>query len=327
MTGLLILLFILCVGWSCLMSGMEAGVFALSRLRIRHWMRQGDRRAKALYGYLENPEDFLWTLLVGNTLANFAVVSLGVVWLFNGLWTRPWWLFAALVAGILSFYTVCELLPKMLFRMHPNRLCLALVQPFRLVDLLLKPVVVPMSWLARAALRWTGQQRFTGLLFGSRDELRSVMQESAQGLSGEERRMINRVLDLQNLSVRSITTPMQRVVTVTTATPVNEVLKLARERGFNRLPVWDGEGPARRIVGVLAVRALLYESDLDPTKPAAQYLTPALYLDDGTRLETALQQMQRRGQRLAVVLGRDRRELGVLSLEDILKVIFGEVRL
>src|SRR2546429_965646 len=63
---------------SFFMSGMEAGVFALSLLRIRQWMRAGKLRAKVLHGYLERPEDFLWTILVGNTLANFVAECQGV---------------------------------------------------------------------------------------------------------------------------------------------------------------------------------------------------------------------------------------------------------
>ena len=327
MSGLLILLFLLCVAWSFLMSGMEAGVFALSRLRIRRLMRQGDRRAKALYGYLEHPEDFLWTILVGNTLANFAVVCLGVMWLFGALWRYPWGFFGALVVGILVFYAACELFPKMLFRLHPNRLCLALALPFGFVHAVLKPVVAPMALLSSVLLRWTGGRPFTGHLFGNRDELRLVMQESAQGLTGEERRMINRVLDLQHLSVRSITTPLSRTVTVTTRTPVRDLLQLARERGFSRFPVVREEGGRQRIAGLVNLRSLLYDANLDVSRPVGDSLKPALYLDDGMRLEVALKQMQRTGQRLAIVLSKDRRELGVVSLQDILKVIFGEVRL
>jgi CBS domain containing-hemolysin-like protein len=56
-------------------------------------------------------------------------------------------------------------------------------------------------------------------------------------------------------------------------------------------------------------------------------MTPALFLDEDTRLEVALRRMQRAGERLAIVLGRDRRESGVVALEDILKVMFGEVKL
>ena len=69
----------LCVVLSFLFSGMEAGVLALSRVRIRQLMRSGNRNASALLNHLESPENFLWTILVGNTVANFAVVSLVAV--------------------------------------------------------------------------------------------------------------------------------------------------------------------------------------------------------------------------------------------------------
>src|SRR6476660_6668486 len=75
-TPLLAMIVIFCSALSFLFSGMEFGVFALSRLRIRQQMRAGKRRARALHGYLENSEDFLWTILLGNTLVNFVAVRL-----------------------------------------------------------------------------------------------------------------------------------------------------------------------------------------------------------------------------------------------------------
>jgi CBS domain containing-hemolysin-like protein len=327
MNGLLLILFFLCAALSFFLSGMEAGVFALSRLRIRHLMREGNPRARALLDYLEKPENFLWTILVGNTLANLGVVTIGVMWLYFGLRPWPWLLVVSLVIGILVFYAACELLPKMVFRLYPNRLCMALAVPFRLVHLALKPVVAPMATLSRSLLRWSGGRRFTGHLFGTRDELRLVMQESSQALSSEERVMINRVLDLQNLAVRDVTTPLNQVVSVPAHAPVSEVLALGRAHGFSRLPVWREEQGRRRVTGLLSVWSLLYAEKLDEQKTAGDFLKPTLYLDGEARLEAALSQMQRTGQRLAIVLERNQTELGIVSLQDILKVIFGDVKL
>ena len=327
MNGPLVLLFILCLALSFFLSGMEAGVFALSRLRIRHLMRKGNPKAKALFGFLEHPENFLWTIMVGNTLSNLGVVSIGVIWLYGWLRPWPWLLLLSLAAGVLVFYAVCELLPKTVFRLYPNRLCMALAVPFRLVHVGLKPLVAPMATLSRWLLRWSGGRRFTGHLFGNRDEMRMVMQESAQGLTSEERTMINRVLDLQNLTVRHVTTPWQQVVSVPANAPVSEVLAIGRDRGFNRLPVWREENGHRRIAGLLSLWSLLYAEEIEQGKTAGDFLKPALYLDDEARLEVALRQMQRTGQRLAIVLDRNRTELGIVSLQDIFKVIFGEVRL
>jgi CBS domain containing-hemolysin-like protein len=164
-------------------------------------------------------------------------------------------------------------------------------------------------------------------LFGNREELRFVMQESAQAFTTEERAIINRVLDLQSLTVRQIIKPISMTATVTMQTPVSEVLALCRERRLTRLPVWEMRDNRRRIAGLISMATILYQADLDLGKTAADYVRPALYLEEDLRLEDSLRRMQRSGQRLAVVLGRDGLEMGVVSLQDILKVVFGEVNL
>jgi putative hemolysin len=297
-------------------------------------MRAGNPRAAALYGYLEHPEDFLWTILVGNTTANFAAFALIVAGAHERLWhwLRPSGdigpvtaLFALCVlALVLLFYALFELLPKTLFRLYPNRLCMAMVTPFRLFHLILKPLVRLMAFLSRRLLRWSRGKRFTGDLFGNREEFRFVVQESSQNLSTDERRMINRVLDLQNLAVRQIATPLRQTVVVPETATVSELLSIFREKGFSRLPVTTQSGKSTRIAGLVNLRSLIYQEKVDPNHTARDFIKPALFLPEETRLEAALQRMQRRGHRLAIVMGRDQVEIGIVSLHDILKVIFGE---
>jgi putative hemolysin len=327
MTALLIIVFVIGAGASFLFSGMETGVFALNRLRIRQQLRTGNRRASALYNYLENPERFLWTILVGSTLANLVVVGLGMMAVSSWLEPQPVLLALSLVAGLALFYAFCELLPKTLFRLYPNRACMYVASWFRVIYLAMAPLVSLVTLLADSLLRWTGGRKFTGRLFGNRDELRRVMQESAQGLTREERAMINRVLDLQHLSLRPIAVPMNKVVTVSADTPVRELLVIFRAHHFSRLPVWKEENGRKRVIGLINVNRLIFQADLDESKPAHDFVKPALYLDQDLRLEAALRQMQRKGQRLAIVLDQNRNEWGIVSLEDILKVIFGDVTL
>ncbi len=96
---------------------------------------------------------------------------------------------------------------------------------------------------------------------------------------------------------------------------------------MSRLPVREEREGKQRIVGLLPCNTLLYEAGLDTAKPAGEFVRPALYLDEDLRLEVALRRMQRSGQRLGIVLGRDRRESGIITLYDVLKVMFGEVEL
>lgn len=325
--GLLWFLFAACLALSFVLSGMEAGVFALSRLRIRQLMRSGKRSAQVLHNYLEHPENFLWTILVGNTVANFFILGWLVVILHQILRTHLVWFVAVFSVIVFLFYAFFDLLPKMLFRSFPNRLCLLLARPFRAVHLLLRPLVALVEWFSQALLRWRGGKTFTGHLFGNREELRLVMQESAQGLTSEERAMINRVLDLQSLTVRSAMKPFGQAARINGDTPVSEVLDFGRRTHAVRVPVWEARDNRQRIAGLINLNGLLFDAKIDPARRAGAYVQPALYVEEDMRVEVALRRMQRSGQRLAIVLGRDGRELGTLDLQDVLEVIFGEVSL
>jgi len=321
------LVLVLCLLLSFLLSGMEAGVFALNRLRVRRLARAGKPSARLLHGFLENPERFLWTILVGNTLANFLILGVTLAKFHEWFLGSHLLLIAVFAVAVFLFYTFFDLLPKMLFRAHPNSLCLSAANIFRLVHFALSPLVLIVADMSRMILRWTGGQAFTGRLFGNREEMRAVMQESAQAFTSDERAMINRVLDLQNFTVGQVATPLAKMVTVEKHTPVGEALQLAREKNFSRLPVWETRDDRRCIAGLLSVETLLFSDGLDLKSPASQHMTPALFMEEDVRLEIALRRMQRAGQRLAIVLARDGGEVGVVTLEDILKLMFGEVKL
>ena len=320
---MLLFLFVSCLAISFVLSGMEAGVFSLSRWRIRHLMRSGNKRARALYGYLEHPENFLWTILIGNSLANLVIFSLLVMWLYQWLGRWPVLLIASLALAIIFFYAIFELLPKTIFRAYPNRLCMFMATPFRVLNIILRPLVLVLAAIAGNFPRGSGEARIFGHLFSSREEMRWLLQESAPGLTPEERVMVNRVLDLRNISVRQIAVPIEKAATVSINTPMPEVLRLARESGFTRLPVWRDN----HIAGLISLRTSLYDATNVEGETAGEYVKPAVFLESDTRVETALRQMQRMGQHLAIVVAPDRREVGIVSLQDILKAIFGDVSL
>jgi CBS domain containing-hemolysin-like protein len=114
---------------------------------------------------------------------------------------------------------------------------------------------------------------------------------------------------------------------VEAGTPLRDALALCREHRLSRLPVWGRRDGRPRIIGLLSVNTVLYQPESNTAKPAADFVKPALFLEEDMRLEVALRRMQRSGQRLAIVLGRERNEIGLLTLQDVLGVIFGEVSL
>ena len=317
----------LCLLLSFLLSGMEAGVFALNRLRVRRLARTGNVQAQILHGFLDKPEKFLWTILVGNTLVNFLILGWVIAKLYARFVGSPLLIITLFAVVVFVFYAFADLLPKMLFRAYPNRLCLASANVVRFVHLALAPLVFLVESISQTVLRWRGSRAYTSRLFGNREEMRAVMAEAAQALTSEEHAMVNRVLDLQHFTVAQITIPMANTFSLEVSSPVRAALQLAREKNLSRLPVWETRDSQNRIAGMLDVGALLFIENLDTEKTAGEFMSPALFLEDGTRLEVALRRMQRAGQRLAIVLARDGHETGVVALEDILKLMFGEVKL
>jgi putative hemolysin len=190
---------------------------------------------------------------------------------------------------------------------------------------LVRPLVALVESVSALLLRWSGGKAFTGTWFGNREELRMLMQDSGQDLSSEERAMINRVLDLQTLTVRQAMTPFDRVAFLPVSGTVATALAMGRERNLTRLPVREEREGVTRTIGLINLNALLFRQELDPAHPLTDHIRPAVFLDEDLRLEVAMRRLQRSGERLGIVLGRDRREIGVISLQDILKVIFGEV--
>jgi putative hemolysin len=326
MVHLLIFVLPICLATSFLCAGMEAGIFTLGRWRIAQQMREGKQRAARLYAYLQDTENFLWTILVGNTLAAFGALWIIGVALINKI-PRALEFWPAYLIVVFLFYAFCDLLPKMLFRTFPNRLCLLMSAPFRILHLLLAPVVGIIETLANVLLRWTGGRIFKGHVFSNRNELRLLMEDSSQALTSEERGMITRVFDLQNINVRQIALPFNRFPILKHNELVADAIARFRETPINILPVWTANLRENRVAGFLNLKSIIFEQEFALNDHVEKHLSPPLYLDEDVRVQEALRRMQRSGNRMAIVVSRDRRELGLIRLEEILKVIFGEVKL
>jgi putative hemolysin len=327
MDALLMLVLPVCLAVSFLCSGMEAGLFTLGRWRIMQQMRAGQARAARLYTYLQDTENFLWTVLIGNTIAFFGAMWIVAIALLRAVQGHDVWFWLTFLAAAFVFYVFCDLLPKTVFRKFPNRLCLILSAPFRLLHIALSPLVSLVEAIAKLLLRWTGGRTYKGQVFSSRNELRLLMEDTPETLTSEERGMMDRVFDLNTVAVRQLAIPFARFPTLSTSDRVEDSVMRFRELPQNVLPVWSGDGRQRKVAGFVDVKRLIFLEKIDLSSPLGGQLISPFYLDEDLRLHEALRRMQRAGRRIAVVLGRDGREFGLITLEAILRFIFGEVKL
>src|SRR5690606_64277 len=168
----------------------------------------------------------------------------------------------ALAAAVFLFYALFDLLPKMLFRAYPTRLCLALAKPFRFIHILLWPMVALVEAVSDWLLRRTGGKAFKGNLFGNREELRLLMHETAAGFTSEEKLMIKRVFDIPSVTVRQVMRPFDQATPARAEGLVSELLGRARHHPFTRLPVIANRDGQIRIIGHANLSALLFDSIL-----------------------------------------------------------------
>ena len=317
----IILLFVSSV-ISFIFSGIESGVYSINRSRIKLQMREGNKRAAILLNFHRQPENFYLTVLLGNTIAN-GVFAVMLVLLLHKISSGAlfWCLF---LLCVFSLFTVCDLLPKKLFSQFPNKLSLAVARPFLITQFLLTPFLSLIQALFGNSLAGAVGQPLAKQLFSNREELRKLMEDSDDGLSDGERTMISQVLRLSERTLGQTAIPLNLSVTASADSPISSVVDLCKDHRIARVPIWKFGGGQRKVVGIVTLKTSLYKEDYDSNKPASEYMQPALFLPADLKVEAALKRMQRSGQWLAIVTSESQKEAGIVSLQDILKVVFSD---
>ena len=307
---------------SFIFSGIEAGVYSINRSRIKKKMREGDKGASLLLNFQREPENFYLTVLLGNAIANgvFAVVLILLLLKISS--TALFW--SLFLLCVFSLFTVCNLLPKKLFSLFPDKLSLAVARPFQVIQFMLAPFVSLIKALFGKTLTGALGQTFGKPLFRNREELKKLMEDSGDSLSDKERTMISQVLRLSERTLGQAAIPLNLSVTASADSPISSVVDLCRNHRIARVPIWKFGGGQRKVVGVVTLKTSLYREDYDGSKPAGEYMQPALFLPADLKVEAALKRMQRSGQWLAIVTSESQKESGIISLQDILKVVFSD---
>jgi CBS domain containing-hemolysin-like protein len=308
---------------SFLFSGIETGVFSLNRLRVRQQMREGGKRAKILFNFYREPEKFYWTILLGNTFSNATFITLLVLILKEFIDNNLLYITLFLL-GVFVLFAFCDLLPKTLFRTFPNRLCILFAKPFRIIQIILSPLISLIHKIFGNAFEGSVGQPLASRLFENREELKKFMEESDESLSEEERFMISQVLRLNERTLGQLAIPLNMSITASVDRPISHIIKLCKTNRIPRIPIWKFTGGQRKVTGIATLKTSLYREDYDANKPASYYIQPPLFLPSDLKVEAALKRMQRSGHWLAIVTSKSQREVGIVALKDILKVIFNE---
>jgi putative hemolysin len=313
---------VVCLLGSFFFSGIETGILAFNRVRLRAMVRKKDRRALILARALEHPDRFLATSLVGNTIVNTIAATLVGYLLLEP--NPRWGGWAAFLVMASVLYVICELVPKSLFRQFPTRLSVAMADLLNAASIVLLPVVWVFSLLTSVLLRTFGETKPREQIFVTREELKRLVLDSEAGgeVTPEERRMIDEVFNLRHITLDQIMTPMKQVATVLATGTAAEIVRSSRDSGYSRLPALGADGS---IAGVISVYDVLFDAEPTANKTARQYLRRAHTFPAQTPIDEAMQRLRATQQPLAIVVDKSQRPAGIVTIEDMLVKLIGEI--
>ena len=310
-----------CLVATMFFSAAEMAFIAANRLRLRHLAEEGNRVAADYLEAFRNPARVLSTAMMGVTVAHIvasSAVTFALIPRFGGAAALV--ATAALTPAMLVFG---EIIPKAVAREWATRLILTLYRPLVWASVLLAPFVAFSQAIVSLLLRLVGGQQPDVRHFVSREELKNLLQmePGEVNVTTQEAEMIDNIFDLGETTVREVMVPLVDVAMVPeTASPMDAVA-LIRERGFSRLPVFAQRETS--ITGVVAAMDLLARGAAAAT--VRDLMRAPLYVPEAKRIDELLREMQKNRVHLAVVVDEYGGATGIVTLEDVVEQIVGEI--
>jgi CBS domain containing-hemolysin-like protein len=312
---------LVCLVATMFFSAAEMAFIAANRLRLRHLAEEGNRVAAQYLEAFRNPARVLSTAMMGVTVAHIiasSVVTFALIPRFGGA--------AALVATVVLTPVMLvfgEIIPKAVAREWATRLILTLYRPLVWMSALLAPFVAFSQATVSLLLRLVGGQQPDVRHFVSREELKNLLQmePGEANVTTQEAEMIDNIFDLGETTVREVMVPLVDVAMVPeTASPMDAVA-LIQQRGFSRLPVFEERETG--ITGVVTAMDLLRRGAAVST--VRDLMRQPLYVPEAKRIDDLLREMQKGRAHLAVVVDEYGGATGIVTLEDVVEQIVGNI--
>lgn len=311
--------------FSAFFSIAETAMMALSRLRLRHLVRQGSRAARLTQALLDRTDRLLSVILLGNNLVNNVLATLVTALAIHYFGQSEWVL--AVAAGSLTFAILvfAEITPKVIGATYPERIAL----PASFVLAALLKVATPLVWFVNlfvravlTALRVPRHEAHAEQL--TPQELRTIVLEAGSFIPPKHRSILLNLFDLEELTVDDVMTPRARIEALDISRPPEDIVHQLVTCYHNKLPVCEGD--IARIVGTLHVRKLLplLGQQSLTAEQIRDKMVPPYFIPAGTPLLQQLQMFQDNRQRVGLVVDEYGDVQGLVTLEDIIEEIVGE---
>lgn len=301
----------------------------LNRPRLKFKADSGDKQAAAIKQIINKPDRLLGVILLGNTVANIAAASLFafIVTAYAPKEHRDTIGVAGSILLSLVVLIFCELTPKIIAATHPEQTSRKILLPVRLAIWLLSPISRLAAWIANHTVRIVAiPAKASPFAIGpSEDEIKAMIAGTSESnMPADKRKMLHNVFEIGVTQVREIMIPRGEVTAVGIDGPVPEILDVVNKTNYSRIPVYRGDFD--NPIGILYVKDLLPYIQRSEEPNLHALIRPVHFIPDSARLDIVLRQLQSMHLHMAVVVNEFGGIEGIVTLEDLLEEIVGEIR-
>lgn len=317
-----IILVLVCMIGAAFFAGVETGVISINRMRLRHLAEKGDRAARILQNFMEQPDRLLGTTLVGT---NLFIVMASVISADRGARMGAW---GEALMGVLMTILVLvfsEFIPKAWFQSHPLKRCRPCAVPLRWSSLVLRPVINAVNWLTDWIIPSGDAKRPTHALVSTKDEINILAQQSAEHgtLSARQRIMIRRVLELSGKTARTIMTPREQMTVLAPHATLSDLSATVKLSSHPRLPVCERDG--RTFLGTINFFDVMAACENCASDVIDRYVRPPLFIGEDTPLMEIFSKLRLSRQSMCLVINAQNEVTGLITNQNVIQQIVGKL--
>lgn len=311
---------VILVGFSAFFSASETAFSSLNQIRLKSRAEDGDSSAARVLAMAEQYDKLLSTILIGNNIVNIAAASIGTILFTQMLGAERGATVSTIVLTIIVLI-FGEVTPKSLAKEMPEKVATA-VSPFLV---LLLALMTPLTWLFTQWKKLLGHFVHSGEADTiTEGELMTMVSEAENDgeLTDRESELIRSAIEFDDVEVEEILTPRVDVVAVEDDIPLEALAQTFAESGYSRLPVYHGT--IDNIIGVVHEKDF-YIARLKKATKIDDLVVPTLYTTGSTQISQLLRTLREQHHHLAVVVDEYGGTEGIITLEDILEELVGEI--
>ena len=309
---------------SGLFSGAETALTSLGKLKVKELMEKGGKRKKSIKIWIDNPNKILTTIVIANNVVNIGAASLATavsIRIFDGKGMAIAW-------GVMTFLILefGEITPKIFARQHAEKLSLLVIRPLKVLSLILSPVSRALVFLTNLLLKPFGGAMEKESSFITEEEIRGLISagEKEGALEEEEKEMLHSVFEFGDTKVSEVMIPRVDMVAIDENIPLDSLLDLIKEKRHSRIPVYKEN--VDEIVGIFYVKDLLTLWREDKEVRVKDVMRAAYFVPESKKVSDLLHQFQGKKVHMAIVVDEYGGIAGLVTLEDLLEEIVGEIR-